>query len=65
MKLLTRAEWKKLPPFQQGWALYTQASWPGSELVGESCPYGLGSRERRQFFEGEQAAVLAAQDSEE
>ena len=65
MKLLTLAEWEKIPPYQQGYVAYMQSSWPGSELLGATCPYDLGTRERRQFYEGEQAAVLAAQDSEE
>lgn len=64
-KLVTLAEWRKLQPREQGYVLYMQANWPGSELAGQTCPYRAGSPEHEQWRRGEHAAVLVAQDSEE
>lgn len=64
-RLLTLTAWRKLHPREQGYVLYMQASWPGSELAGQSCPYREGSPEHEQWKRGERQAVLDAQDSEE
>ena len=63
--LVTLAAWKKLPPFRQGYALYTQGSWPTSEIARETNPYTEGTSEWTAFQQGEQRAVLDAQDGEE
>ncbi len=64
-RLVTRAEWKKLPPFRQGYALYAQGSWPTSELADVKNPYVEGTPQWTAFREGESRATLDAQDGEE
>jgi hypothetical protein len=64
-KLITLAEFLKMDPRQQGYALYMQEELPGSELKGWECPYPAGSAARKEFDMGGQLAVLAVQDSEE
>lgn len=64
-RLVTLAEWKRLKPDLQGYALYMQADLPSSELHGQRCPYDRGTDAHLAFCEGERRAVLAAQDSEE
>ena len=64
-KLVSRAEWKELPPFDQGYLLYMQGSWPTSELKRVRNPYTDGSAEWIEFRRGEQRAVQDAQDGEE
>jgi hypothetical protein len=63
--LVSLTEWKTLPPFQQGYVLYMQAAWPGSELRRAKNPYTEGSPRWRNFKAGEQRAMLNAQDGEE
>jgi hypothetical protein len=63
--LITQKEWKKLPPFNQGHALYMQGSWPTSELKGVKNPYAEGTPAWTAFREGEQRAMLSALDGEE
>lgn len=63
--LVTLKEWRALPPFQQGYALYAQGSWPLSEIGDEKNPHAKGSAAWTAFRQGEQRAVLDAQDSEE
>lgn len=62
--LPTRAEWDGASPYTQGYISYTYAAHPGSEIP-EASPYGAGTPEHAEFERGQQAAVLAAQDSEE
>lgn len=62
--LVTRAEWERMTPWEQGYALFWQAEQRGSELRGLTCPYAHGTPERAMFVRGEQAAMLDAQDSE-
>ena len=64
-RLITLAEWKKLPPFDQGYALYMQSSWPTSELAKAKNPYAEDSPKWIAFREGEQRATKSAQDGEE
>jgi hypothetical protein len=64
-KLFTLAEWQKLSPRAQGYVLYMESEWPGSELKGHTCPYAIGSADHAEFSEGERRAVQAAMDSEE
>jgi ribosomal protein S27AE len=63
--LVTLREWRKLSPFQQGYTLYAQESWPRSELAGKKNPHAEGSPAWTAFRQGEQRAVQDAQDSEE
>ena len=63
--LITRQAWKTLPPFQQGYALYMQGSWPTSEIAKEKNPYPKGTAEWTAFCDGEQRAMLSALDGEE
>ncbi len=63
--LETLARWKMRSPRQQGYLLYMQAHWPGSELRDQRNPYVRHTPEHTAFVAGETAAVLEAQDSEE
>lgn len=63
--LYTLDEWQKLTPYQQGYALYMESSWPGSPLAEQVNPYAEGTLEHAQFQKGEHRATLNAQDSEE
>lgn len=63
--LISREEWQKLSPHEQGYILYMQGSWPTSELAGEQNPYEAGSAEWIAFHAGAQHATLTAQDGEE
>jgi len=63
--LITRAEWKKLSPFDQGYVLYMQGAWPTSELAGAKNPYQKDTPDWTDFCHGERRAMLSAQDSEE
>lgn len=63
--LITLEAWKKLAPFGQGYALYMQASWPTSEIAGQSNPYEKGSDDWEAFRQGEARAVQDTQDGEE
>lgn len=65
MKLITKAEWDCMTPYAQGYCLYMQEEHPGSELKGLRCPYADGSLDALSFADGECAAMLEAQDSEE
>lgn len=63
---LSLVEFLKLSPYQQGYAAYMQAAHPGSELKDhQKNPYHLSTKEWEYFNDGERAAVLVAQDSEE
>lgn len=64
-KLTTMAEFLKLTPRQQGYTLYMEEMWPGSELKGWKAPYPMGSTSWAQFHSGQMAGVQVAQDSEE
>jgi len=64
-RLITLAEWKKLAPFGQGYAMYMQGHWPTSALTNVTNPYAKGSRKYKAFEDGEQRAAMSAQDSEE
>ncbi len=65
MKLITKEAWEMLNPKSQGYILYMQEKWPGSELKGLYNPYRKDSKEWKAFEEGERIACLDAQDSEE
>ena len=64
-RLITFNEWDQLSPWSQGYALYMQEDLPSSELKVLKCPYPKGSKKAERFHNGQQAAVLEAQDSEE
>jgi hypothetical protein len=64
-KLLTKAEYDKLKPYQQGYIHYMQEAHPGSELAGLPNPYSRDSKEHSQWDEGQMAAMLDVQDQED
>ena len=64
-KLFTLAQWKKAGPYAQGFAVYMQAAWPTSELKGQTNPYAEGTAKWAAYREGEQSAMLSAEDGEE
>jgi hypothetical protein len=60
----TRANYDSASPRGKGFLEYTYSSWPNSEIP-KGCPFAKGTPEHEQFQRGQDAAVLAAQDSEE
>jgi predicted RNA-binding Zn-ribbon protein involved in translation (DUF1610 family) len=63
--LITLETWQSLSPFDQGFALYMQSSWPTSPIARQKNPYPKGTAKWTAFCEGEQRATRAAQDGEE
>lgn len=63
--LITLKEWRKLTPLRQGFVMYMQGDWPTSELKAVKNPYTEGTPQWTEFCDGEQRAMLSAQDSEE
>jgi hypothetical protein len=66
-RLITFKEFQKLSPREQGYAAYMQAEQPGSELKHhQNNPYvGVNDAFEKAWNEGQMAACLDAQDSEE
>lgn len=62
--LPTRADYDAASPRGKGYLSYTFAEWPGSKIP-KTCPFKVGTREHQQWCDGQNAAVLDAQDSEE
>jgi hypothetical protein len=60
----TRAMWVKARAYQKGYWSYMYAAHEGSQIPDEN-PYIEGNWAWHQFRLGQQAAVRAAQDSEE
>lgn len=60
----TRADYDAASPRAKGWLEYTYSNWPNSE-VPKGCPFAVGTKEHAQFVDGQNSAMLAAQDSEE
>ena len=60
---LTRAEYDRLTPFQQGLVTYMQGAW--NKDVPNANLYRRGSKQHRAFTEGEQRGVQIAQDSDD
>lgn len=63
MKLITKAEYDALTPYQQGYVCYMQACLLGSEIP-DCCPYGKGTQEAEEWGRGSFAGILEAQDEE-
>ncbi len=63
--LLTKAEYNKLKPFDQGYVVYMQAEWPMSELKGLGNPYPRGSRQSKQWNAGGSAAMMSVLDGDD
>lgn len=61
-RALTRSEYDRLTPRQQGFVTYMQGAW--NPAVPNFNQYRPGSKQHREFTEGEQHAVIVAQDSE-
>ncbi len=64
-RLISLGEWKTLPAFSQGYALYMQGSWQTSELKDAKNPYAKGSHKWVRFQQGQQQATLDAQDGDD
>lgn len=65
-KLYTLKEFRKLTPWQQGYVVYYQAEYPGSELkLHQHNPYTESTPAWEQFKQGGMAAMLEVQDGEE
>ncbi len=60
---MTRAEYNMLNAFQQGLVTYMQGAW--NPNVPNANIYRRGSKQHREFTEGEQRGVLIAQDSDD
>lgn len=63
--LVTLKEYKQMTPFEQGYAVYMQAAYHGSELKDERNPYTTGTASWRSWNLGNERAMIAAQDCEE
>ena len=63
--LITLETWLALSPFEQGGMLYSQGAWPTSPLAAARNPYEEGTPAWTEFRDGEQRAMLNAQDGEE
>ena len=63
--LVTLKAWRKLPPFDQGYTLYAQGSWPTSQIAQEKNPYAESTPACTAFRQGEQRATQDTQDGEE
>lgn len=63
--LVTLAAWRSLPPLRQGYLLYMQAAWPGSELADATNPHPIGTPAHVDFVHGQRRAMLDVQDGEE
>jgi hypothetical protein len=64
-KLTTLAKYNRLTPYLQGYVVYVEAAWPGSELVREVNPYSQGTRQWKKWEEGNHQAMLDVMDGEE
>lgn len=60
-KLISLAEYKKLDPYQKGYASYMQAALPDSE-ISDVNPYRPRTADYHNFQRGQNAAVLEVQD---
>lgn len=60
----TLADYEAASPRAKGYMSYMYAEWPGSEIP-KRCPFKVGTKEYKQYCDGQNAAMLAAQDSEE
>jgi hypothetical protein len=64
-QLITKREYDRMTPQQQGYVQYWQGDQQGSELRGLENPYALDTTERARWDEGQRQACIDAQDSEE
>lgn len=60
---LTRAEYRKLTPVQQGLVSYMQGAW--NRNVPEKCPYKKDSKQAREWHDGQQRGVMIALDGDD
>jgi hypothetical protein len=65
VKLLTKDQYDKLTPRKQGYVHYVQEAQQGSELRGLTNPYAEGTKQHKEWDEGQMAAVLDVQDEED
>jgi hypothetical protein len=57
VKLMTRAEYDRVSPYTQGYAVYWEGNHPESELHGLTNPYAEGSPEYAAWNRGQTAAA--------
>jgi hypothetical protein len=57
VKLMTRAEYDRVSPYTQGYAVYWEGNHPESELHGLTNPYAEGTAERDAWDRGHAAAA--------
>jgi hypothetical protein len=60
----TKEKYDKATPWEKGYISYMFGAWPNSEIP-EGNPFLVSTPEYEMFKNGEQAAILDAQDSEE
>ena len=60
---ITRSEYDRLNLFQQGLVTYMQGAWNSN--VPNANIYRRGSKQHREFTEGEQRGVMIAQESDD
>ena len=60
---LTRAEYNRLNPVQQGIVSYMQGAW--NTDVPEKCPYKHGTKQASEWADGQQRGVMIAQDGDD
>ena len=65
LKLMSKAEYDRVSPYTQGYAVYWEGDQEGSELKGLTNPYAAGTKAHDDWNRGQQAATQDAQDSEE
>ncbi len=65
VKLITKAEWDNLRPRTQGYLSFWQRGLPGSELKNVTCPYPIGSKEAKEYANGEFEGVMEVQNGQE
>jgi hypothetical protein len=62
-RAVTRDEYDDMNPYQQGFVSYMQGAW--NKEIPDFCPYPEGSKQETKFADGEIAAMLLAQDSDD
>lgn len=60
---ITRAEYNKMTPTQQGLVSYMQGAW--NKNVPERNPYRKGTKQWREWIDGQHRGVLIAQESDD
>lgn len=64
MKLISKEEYDKLTPYEQGYATYMRAEYPGC-YIPKVNPYEFDSQSYIEWNNGNTQAILDVQDGEE